>query len=204
MPVKGKLRSGTSPLKERGDHFEPPEPGTIVAFRRSKSEIIQMTEVKFMKSNSGSLTVGHVGLNVSDIEISKIFYQEVLGLRVAEESRQVPLRYATLARDGRTLLTLWEDSSVRLRKCPPALHRLAFVADSAEEVDRTKGLLENLGARWSEKDPLNSQPLSSAVLHFRDPDGIPIELYSADRADTDLEEDMRLGSVTGTREICAL
>ena len=46
-----------------------------------------MTEMRSMKSNSGSLTVGHVGLNVSDIEISKAFYQEVLGLRVAEESR---------------------------------------------------------------------------------------------------------------------
>ena len=157
-----------------------------------------------MNSNSGSLTVGHVGLNVSDIEISKVFYQEVLGLRVAEESRQVPLRYAAMTRDGRTVLTLWEDSGVRLRNCPPALHRLAFVADSAEEVNRTKRLLENLGARWSEKDPLYSQRSGSDVLYFRDPDGIPIELYSADHADTDLEDDMRLGSATGTREICAL
>jgi lactoylglutathione lyase len=163
-----------------------------------------MTEVKSMKRNSGSITIGHVGINVSDIEISKVFYQEVLGLRVADESRQVPLRYASMARDGRTVLTLWENSAMRLRNCPPALHWLAFVVDSAEEVSRTKRLLENLGARWSEKDPLCSQPSSSAVLHFEDPDGIPIEVYSADRADSALEENARVGSTTGTPELCGL
>jgi catechol 2,3-dioxygenase-like lactoylglutathione lyase family enzyme len=70
-----------------------------------------MTEVKSMKRNSGSITIGHIGTNVSDIEISKVFYQEILGLRVGDESRQVPLRYASMTRDGRTVLTLWENSA---------------------------------------------------------------------------------------------
>jgi lactoylglutathione lyase len=157
-----------------------------------------------MKCNSGNITIGHIGINVSDIEISKVFYQEVLGLRVGDESRQVPLRYASMMRDGRRVLTLWENSTMRLRNCPPALHRLAFVFDSAEEVGRTKGLLENLGARWSEKDPLSSQPSSSAVLHFEDPDGIPIEVYSVDRADSALEENARVEFNTGTPELCGL
>lgn len=151
-----------------------------------------------MKSNSGRITISNVGLNVSDIGISKVFYQEVLGFRVDEDSRQFPLRYASMTRDGGVLLTLWEDSSMRSRKCPPALHRLAFVTDSAEAVDRTKKLLENLGASWSEKDPLDSQPSSSTVLHFEDPDGIPIELYTPDSLETALEEDPRLGSETGS------
>ena len=93
---------------------------------------------------------------------------------------------------------------MRLRNCPPALHMLAFVVDSAEEVSRTKGLLENLGARWSEKDPLSSQPSSSAVLHFEDPDGIPIEVYSADRADSALEENARIEFNTRAPELCGL
>ena len=155
-----------------------------------------------MAPKFGGIALGHVGINVSDIEISKTFYQEVLGLAVGQESHQVPLRYASMTRDGRTVLTLWEDSGMRSRNCPPALHRLAFVADSAEEVDRTRMLLENLGARWSDEDPLHSQSSSSAVVHFEDPDGIPIELYSTDRADTGLEEDERIGSAARILERC--
>jgi catechol 2,3-dioxygenase-like lactoylglutathione lyase family enzyme len=178
--------------------------GTVVAIQTQQNQKFLTTEMKSMKSNSGRIAISNIGLNVSDIEISKIFYQEVLGLRVDEESRQFPLRYASMTRDGRRVLTLWEDSSVRFRNCPPALHRLAFVADSTDEVDRTKKLLENLGARWSEKDPLYSQPSSSTVLHFEDPDGIPIELYSPDSVETVLEKDARAGSQTGTPELCAL
>ena len=156
-----------------------------------------------MKCNSGNITIGDIGINVSDIEISKVFYQEVLGLRRGDESRQVPLRYALMMRDGSTVLTLWENSTMRLRKCPPALHRLAFVFDSAEEIGRTKGLLKNLGARWSEKNPLSSQPSRSAVLHFEDPDGIPIEVRSADRADSVLEENAHIEIDTGIPKLCA-
>jgi catechol 2,3-dioxygenase-like lactoylglutathione lyase family enzyme len=160
------------------------------------------TRTKFMAPKSGGIALGHVGINVSDIEISKAFYQEVLSLRVGGESHQLPLPYASMTRDGRTVLTLWEDSGMRSRNCPPALHRLAFVTDSAEEVNRTKRLLENLGARWSEKDPLHSQSSSSAVVHFEDPDGIPIELYSTDRADTDLEQNTHIGSAARVPERC--
>ena len=148
-----------------------------------------------MKNNSGRIKIGNIGLNVSDIEISKAFYQEVLGLRVSDESRQLPLRYASMTWDGRILLTLWENSRMRLGNCPPALHRLTFVADSTEEVNRTKRLLENLGARWSQEDPLCSQASSSSVLHFEDPDGIPIELYSPD-CETSPLEDAPTGSPT--------
>lgn len=155
-----------------------------------------------MKNNSGSIKIGNIGLNVSDIEISKAFYQEVLGLRVSAESRQLPLRYASMTRDGRTLLTLWENSRMRLGNCPPALHRLTFVADSTEEVNRTKRLLEDLGARWSQEDPLCSEASSSAVLHFEDPDGIPIELYSPD-GETAASEDATASSAAPTPGICS-
>ena len=43
-----------------------------------------------MAPKCGGIALGHVGINVSDIEISKTFYQEVLGLAVGEESHQVP------------------------------------------------------------------------------------------------------------------
>src|ERR1700722_18424149 len=99
---------------------------------------------------AGTIAVGHIGLNVSDLDISEAFYQEVLGFRVADEFLQLPFRHASMVRDGKTVLTLWEQSGAGFGKRRPGLHHLSFEADSVEQVTRTKGLLENLGASWSE------------------------------------------------------
>jgi lactoylglutathione lyase len=137
-----------------------------------------------MKCKIGSIAVGHIALNVSDLDVSEAFYLEVLGLRVASESLEFPFRYASLARDGKTVITLWEQSDGRFKKHRAGLHHLAFEADSVEEVNRTKALLENLGARWSEGAQLYQEGLRSAAIHFKDPDGIRIEVYSPPRAET--------------------
>jgi lactoylglutathione lyase len=125
----------------------------------------------------GSIAVGHVGLNVSDIDVSKVFYEEVLGFALAHEYIQGRFRYACFARDGRIALTLWEHSGGHFKKHRPGLHHLAFEASSIEEVSRTKGLLENLGMRWSEGALGCSEGTSLDVIYFEDPDGIRIEVY---------------------------
>ena len=55
-----------------------------------------------------------------------------------------------MARNGKTVLTLWEHSGGRIKKRRPGLHHLAFEARSLEEVNRTKGLLAGLGMHWTE------------------------------------------------------
>jgi lactoylglutathione lyase len=139
---------------------------------------------EIMKGKVSTIAVGHIGLNVSDIDMSEGFYQEVLGLRVTEESLEFPFRHALLARDGKTVLTLWEQSGGRFKKRRPGLHHLAFEAGSVEEVNRTKAILENLGMSWSEGARLYAEVSQSAAIHFKDPDGIRIELYSRNCADT--------------------
>jgi lactoylglutathione lyase len=134
-----------------------------------------------MKGKIGTIAVGHIGLNVSNIEISETFYREVLGFRVASEFLQFPFRHASMTRDGKTMLTLWEQSDGRFKKNRPGLHHLAFEADSVEEVNRTKGILENLGAHWSEGAFLYKRMPRSAAIYFKDPDGIRIELYTLSR-----------------------
>ena len=133
-----------------------------------------------MKREVGAVAVGHIGLNVSDLDVSETFYQEVLGLRVIEESLEFPFRYASMARDGKVVLTLWEQTGGRFKKHRLGLHHLAFEADSIAEVNRTKGLLENLGMRWSEGPNLYSEGATAVAIHFRDPDGIRIEVYSSE------------------------
>jgi lactoylglutathione lyase len=129
-----------------------------------------------------TIALGNIGLNVSDLDISEAFYQEVFGLRVADESLKLPFRYAAMARGGKTVLTLWERGGERFNKCRPELHHLSFETDSIEEVNRAKGILDNPGARWSERGLLYKQGRKAAAIYFADPDGTRIELYNADRA----------------------
>jgi lactoylglutathione lyase len=155
---------------------------------RPQLEISQFVWRKIMKHKAGSIALGHTSLSVSDLDVSEGFYQEVLGLRVAEESLQLPFRYATMARDGKSVLTLWEQSSGSFKKCLPGLHHLAFEADSVEELNRTKAILENLGLRYCEQGRLhtNGSRSSTCAIHFKDPDGIGIEVYSPHCAETAL------------------
>jgi len=156
-----------------------------------------------MKRDVGAITVGHIGLNVSDLEISKTFYQEVLGMRVTGESLEFPVKFALLTRNGKIVLTLWEQSAARFKKRRAGLHHLAFEADSVEEISRTKGLLENLGAHWSEGAQLYAEGSRSAAIHFKDPDGIRIELYTAESADVSMQEDTHFPLAAKVEELCA-
>jgi lactoylglutathione lyase len=149
-----------------------------------------------MKRDVRALTIGHIGLNVSDLEISKIFYQEVLGMRVTSESLALPIKYASMTWDGKIVLTLWEQSGRRFKKRRAGLHHLAFEANSVEVIGRTKGLLENLGAHWSEGAHLFAEGPRSVAIHFKDPDGIRIELYTGNRVDVPLEEDVHIPIVS--------
>lgn len=141
-----------------------------------------------MRTKTGAIALGHIGLTVSDLDVSEGFYQEVLGFRVVDESLQFPSRYASMGRDGKTVLTLWEDSGGRIKKRLPGLHHLAFEAESVEEVNRTKGLLDSLGAHWIEGGRIYPEGSRGAAIHFHDPDGIRIELYSTERLPA-LEQD---------------
>jgi lactoylglutathione lyase len=154
-------------------------------------------EVTNMRNNGHGLAVGHIGLNVSDLEVSKMFYQEILGLRVADESLQTPVRYASMEWNGKTVLTLRERNGELLEE-HRGLHHLAFEADSIEEVNRTRGLLENLGARWSEPAPLYRD---ASAICFDDPDGIKIKVYHAPRVDMALDEDANIGVATRGPEL---
>jgi lactoylglutathione lyase len=129
-----------------------------------------------MKFKQGTIAAGPISLNVSDLDVSEGFYQEVLGLRVVHEYLQFPFRHASMARDGKTLLTLWEQTYGRFKSPRRDSDYLAFETESAEELNRIARLLDNLGARWSEGVRLSEQSMPVSV-RFKDPDGVVIEVF---------------------------
>ena len=122
------------------------------------------------------LNVGHIGLNVSELERSKAFYAEVFGLRVINESHEIGKRYAFLASDTVTL-TLWEQSHDRFSPVTPGLHHLAFAVEKASEVRDYERKLRERGVEFIYDGILpHAEGSASSAIFFRDPDGIRLEL----------------------------
>ncbi|MBT1445697.1 VOC family protein [Shewanella sp. JM162201] len=123
--------------------------------------------------------IHHVAIICSDYGRSKAFYTEVLGLEIiAEHYRE--------ARDSYKLdLRLPNGSQLELFSfpAPPArptgpeacgLRHLAFVVESVEEAKNI------LTAKGIEVEPVRVDEFTGKPFtFFRDPDGLPLELYQA-------------------------
>ena len=93
-----------------------------------------------------------------------------------------------MARDGKVVLTPGEQRHGQFKMHRPGLHHLAVEARSVEEVNRTKGILNTLGAQWSEPDPDVPRGTTSAGIYFSDPDGTRIELYAPENPRKSLQK----------------
>ncbi len=126
--------------------------------------------------------IHHFGLTVRDVDVSAAWYEEVLGFhRVGDfevpdgARRKVFLRHEGLA----TRLGLTEhraglkDSFDELRV---GLDHLAFGVDNRGELDVWAERLRAAGVTHSSIATSNSIP-GAAVLVFRDPDNIQLEVF---------------------------
>jgi len=131
------------------------------------------------------LQTGHVGLNVSNLERSKNFYQTVFGLSVTAESQEQGRRFAFLADSQRLVLTLWEQSEGHFEKGQPGLHHLSFEVATIDEVHTFEKRLKELDATFLYDGVVpHREGASSGGIFFADPDGIRLEIYTAQGADT--------------------
>ncbi|WP_165987045.1 VOC family protein [Streptomyces sp. YIM 98790] len=130
-------------------------------------------------SMSTSLQTGHVGLNVTDLGRSLAFYTTVLGLDVQAESREGDRRFALLSRDGRLLLTLWEQSAEGFRTDLAGLHHLSFQVGTMEEVREAEAVLRGLSVTFAHDGVVShGEGAASGGIFFHDPDGIRLEIYA--------------------------
>ncbi|MFC4535078.1 VOC family protein [Sphaerisporangium dianthi] len=123
--------------------------------------------------------IGHVGLNVTDLERSKRFYLRILGFDVLRESTEGDRRYASLGHDGRPALTLWQQSEGRFPTASPGLHHLAFQVPDMDAVRQAEATLKEIGVRFAYDGPVaHGTGRSSGGVFFEDPDGIRVEISS--------------------------
>lgn len=131
-----------------------------------------------------TFNTGHIGLNVTDLQRSKQFYQDVFGFELAGESTEANRAFAFLANDGQTVLTLWQQSNGRFPSSTPGLHHLSFAVDHIDKVKIVEKNLRKLGAKlYHDGIVPHAEGASSGGIFFEDPDGIRLEVYAAQGAD---------------------
>jgi catechol-2,3-dioxygenase len=125
-------------------------------------------------------TVGHIGLNVTDLDRSEAFYRRVLHLEPLGGSRGGEREWAFLGRDGAPVLTLWRQSAGAVDTTRPGLHHLAFRVDTPAEVRAIEARLRELGVTPLHDGVVaHGEGAESGGVFFADPDGIRLEVFTA-------------------------
>ena len=136
----------------------------------------------------------HIAVNVSDIEKSIKFYQEVLGFKLLfppQESSGAELEKAVKVPDAKlkyAMLQVGNDCIELLQYVEPIgkpydrmncdtgnLH----IAFRVSDIDKTYAELKEKGVKFnSPPNRINSGPLKGDVFcYFLDPDGVTLEIY---------------------------
>ncbi|TXS55176.1 VOC family protein [Streptomyces sp. t39] len=131
-------------------------------------------------TTSSPLVTGHVGLNVTDIDRSLLFYGDVLGFDVLGEGKEDGRRFAFLGRDGTLVLTLWQQADTAFEPTRAGLHHLAFTAPSMDEVRAAESRLRDLGVDFAYDGVVaHGEGTASGGIFFHDPDGTRLEISAA-------------------------
>ena len=121
--------------------------------------------------------VHHIAIIASDYEVSKAFYLDVLGCTLEAEYFRAERRswMGKLALNGHYLIELFTFPDTPPRRSGPealGLRHLAF------EVDDVPAARDELIGKHVEVEELRVDPNThKAMFFFRDPDGLPLEIY---------------------------
>lgn len=117
-------------------------------------------------------SLGHVVLKVSNLEISKSFYNGLLGIPISADSEEWNMTFFTLGdHHNFAILEVGEDAHKNLEGI--GVEHFAFrLAGGMEELETAKDELEKSGV---EVMPIDHNV--SYSLYFHDPDGNRLELY---------------------------
>jgi lactoylglutathione lyase len=122
---------------------------------------------------------GHVGINVTDIERSRAFYQQVFGWKVLSQGNEPDKHFVFLGDDRALIVTLWQQSEGRFDAGSPGLHHLSFQVGDVEDVKLAEARVREAGARLYHGGVVpHREGVSSGGIFFEDPDGTRLEIYA--------------------------
>lgn len=137
--------------------------------------------------------LGYVALNVSDVEKSRRFYTEIVGLDVSEATPDGPV-FLRCGRDHHSLVLYPADG--------PGLKRVGFELETAADLAAARKLLASLGIPVQDVPVDERQQLKQGdTLRFVEPNsGLTFEFYTSMRHmarpfSAQLTQIMRLGHV---------
>ena len=125
------------------------------------------------------MQAAHIGINVTNLDRSAVFYSEVFGLSRMGGSDEAPRRFAFLGDGENLVLTLWEQSGGRFESTLPGLHHLSFMAPSLERVREAEKMLLLRGTPFQyEGIVAHAEGAASGGIYFEDPDGTRLEIFT--------------------------
>jgi catechol-2,3-dioxygenase len=120
-----------------------------------------------------------VGLNVTSVDRSKRFYQDVFGFEVTGESHEQGRRFVFLGEGDKVVLTLWQQGEGRVETHLPGLHHLSFQVPDIEDVKAVEQRLRALSVPFIYDGIVpHAEGVESGGIFFEDPDGIRLEIYA--------------------------
>lgn len=132
-----------------------------------------------MSTSTPAFQTGHIGLNVSNLERSKQFYQAVFGFTVTGESSEPGHGFVFLSAGSQLVLTLWAQSAGSFAKDRPGLHHLSFQVNSIDEVRVFEERLKRLETDFKYEGVVpHREGADSGGIFFMDPDGIRLEIFA--------------------------
>lgn len=120
--------------------------------------------------------IHHVAIIASDYDRSKLFYTEILGLTIIREVyREERESYKLDLEAGNAQIELFSFPNPPARANGPeavGLRHLCFEVDDVVEVKR------QLESKGIEVEEVRTDPYTDRLFtFFKDPDGLPLELY---------------------------
>jgi catechol 2,3-dioxygenase len=128
-----------------------------------------------MKIANGAL--GHIVLNVADLEKSERFYRDLLGLKVSARNLDTKMTFLSYGREHHDIALQALPRGVKHvgGKGAPKLHHFCIYVDSNDTIDEIYPILKR------RKIPIVSGPETLVVagnrsISFLDPDGNRVEI----------------------------
>ncbi|MDY7101741.1 MAG: VOC family protein [Actinomycetota bacterium] len=121
------------------------------------------------------VAVGHVGVNVVDLDRSVAFYRDVIGLDVIAVTEG---RFAFCGLGETLAVTLWQQAAADHATDRAGLHHLAFELADVAALDAAASRLRAAGIELVHDGVVaHAEGADSGGIFFHDPDGTRLELY---------------------------